>query len=532
MITQRKRLFAKSIQFSGFMIFIVLSFVTAALFIATPLTLNILVQEVGSISILNIAFIAGLLMLGHALQIGIVFLKNRMVQKYHVRTTSYLYRDVFNLKYDAYLEMGPSTLQSRVYDAVDAYAKFYFDTVPGLIINTVMIIATIIITLTISPIIAIVLFVNLPINYFGYKLLNKKLGRLSVKLSAVCSQAWKDENAIISQIDFIKQNADNNYLLPSIERHKNSAQEITRKVNNYANGMSGVISAINQIIKNILILLLAVMMLADPEFVGGMLFIILVLPYFFTAVSGLVNTNLNFSALVAADDFYNFLKKETELMGNETIQQVNDIQFCIDSLVVGNKVLAKDIKMNFKKGDIVGIRGESGMGKSTLAKLIAKFRHTDGISINGTPLSQLSNKEYLKMVSYFSQNTPVITDTILNNLNFGRDPVDERAYRQLKFLDKFENFQEEILENGANLSGGDKQRIAMARLFVEKPQIVVLDEPTNSLDKNVEKEILSEIFEKFKDSIIFFISHDHENMHYCTHTATIADNEVVIACNY
>ena len=466
------------------------------------------------------------------MEVGSVFIKNRLVQKYHVKATSKLYRYVFKLKYDSYLKMGPSNIQGRIYDAVAAYCTFFFETLPGLIINVVMIIATVVVTATFSPIVAAAMFITLPLNYFGYKLLNKKLAFLSVELSNVCALAWKDENAIISQIDFIKQNSNNSYLLPLIEKHKNSAQDITRRINNYANGVSAALTATNQIVKNLMILILAAIVFENYAMLGNVLFVILVLPYFTSAVSGLTSTNLNISALKAADIFFRTLISEREKDGHIKIEEINEIKFdCKNISADGKNILIKDVKMKFKKGDIVGIMGESGSGKSTLAKSIMRFRNCDGISVNDIPISEIVADNYLSMVSYYSQYTPIITDSVLNNLNFGRIPVDEARYNELKFLDKFHDKNEVVYENGANLSGGDKQRIALARVFTEKAQIIILDEPTNSLDEETECIILKEIFKSHNEKIFFLISHNQKNIEFCTHVVKLRNGTVEITTN-
>lgn len=210
---------------------------------------------------------------------------------------------------------------------------------------------------------------------------------------------------------------------------------------------------------------------------------------------------------------------------------VKSIRFDINSVDIYDKNLLNDIHMSFKKGDIVGIKGESGTGKSTLVKLIPKFRSVKGIYINDIPIEKIKNEEYLKNISYYSQNTPIISDTIYNNLNFGRKPVQKSVYENLKFLSKFNNLDEMIIENGANLSGGDKQRIALSRYFVENAQIVILDEPTSSLDKETETEIMTAVLENNKDKIIFIISHNSDIMNYCNYIVEVKNKTVDVTKN-
>lgn len=90
-------------------------------------------------------------------------------------------------------------------------------------------------------------------------------------------------------------------------------------------------------------------------------------------------------------------------------------------------------------------------------------------------------------MSFYSQNVPIITGSIYDNLNFGRRKMEPEVYQNIRFLDKFTKerdiFTPFILENGNNLSGGDKQRIALARMYTEEAEVLILDEPTSSLEK-------------------------------------------------
>ena len=113
---------------------------------------------------------------------------------------------------------------------------------------------------------------------------------------------------------------------------------------------------------------------------------------------------------------------------------------------------------------------------------------------------------------------PIITGSLYDNLNFGRKKLSKETYERLRFLDKFTTerdiFEPAILENGNNLSGGDKQKIALARMYTEDSEVLLLDEPTSSLDETTEKTILDGILGT-NDKIVFLITHRKENLKYC-----------------
>lgn len=528
----QKKEMLKIVNKWGFAVLLFLSLLSAILFVIAPITLNNVVENVGTIGAGDIIKVILLLAAGYLVEFISVFIKNQLVQQYHGRAAEILYADVFKLNYDKYIEDGPTAIRDLVWNAADAYAGLYFDVIPSLIVNIATIIVSIYISFTLNHIAALLMFITLPIHYFGFKLLNKKLAKLSVKLRQASSKSQSNIHSVVSQVDFIKQNSENENLLPMIKKNILESEGVRKKVNYVANGVSGLLIGLNQIIQSLTIVFLAALALKNKDAFGGVVYVMLVFPYFSNAIRGLSFTNLGIADVKAADEFLKTMIEYREEDGTlDMPSDVKSISFDINSVDIYDKNLLNDIHMSFKKGDIVGIKGESGTGKSTLVKLIPKFRSVKGIYINDIPIEKIKNEEYLKNISYYSQNTPIISDTIYNNLNFGRKPVQKSVYENLKFLSKFNNLDEMIIENGANLSGGDKQRIALSRYFVENAQIVILDEPTSSLDKETETEIMTAVLENNKDKIIFIISHNNDIMNYCNYIVEVKNKTVDVTKN-
>lgn len=528
----QKKEMLKIVNKWGFVLLLFLSLLSAILFVIAPITLNNVVENVGTIGASDIVKVILLLAAGYLVEFISVFIKNGLIQQYHGRAAEILYADVFRLNYDKYIEEGPTAIRDLVWNAADAYAGLYFDVIPSLIVNIATIIVSIYISFTLNHIAALLMFITLPIHYFGFKLLNKKLAKLSVKLRQASSKSQSNIHSVVSQVDFIKQNSENENLLPMIKKNILESEGVRKKVNYVANGVSGLLIGLNQIIQSLTIVFLAALALKNKDAFGGVVYVMLVFPYFSNAIRGLSFTNLGIADVKAADEFLKTMIENREEDGTlDMPDDVRSISFDIDSVNIYDKNLLNNVHMSFKKGDIVGIKGESGTGKSTLVKLIPKFRSVEGIYINDIPIEKIKNVEYLKNISYYSQNTPIISDTIYNNLNFGRKPVQKSVYENLKFLSKFNNLDEMIIENGANLSGGDKQRIALSRYFVENAKIVILDEPTSSLDKETETEIMTAVLENNKDKIIFIISHNNDIMNYCNYIVEVKNKTVDVTKN-
>lgn len=191
--------------------------------------------------------------------------------------------------------------------------------------------------------------------------------------------------------------------------------------------------------------------------------------------------------------------------------QVENLSFSY----TGKKVL-NNINITIKKGEKIAFVGESGSGKSTLAKLlIGLLKYEDGeISIDGKPLKSFSLESLYEKVSYLSQDAPVFDGTIRENLVFDRDVPDSEIQSSLEntqllpmltSLDK--GTETRIGEKGACLSGGEKQRLALARLWIDHPDLVILDEATSALDNLTENIIIQNVIKHLHDVTVIAIAH-------------------------
>lgn len=160
--------------------------------------------------------------------------------------------------------------------------------------------------------------------------------------------------------------------------------------------------------------------------------------------------------------------------------------------------------------------GESGSGKSTLAKiLIGLLKYESGeILIDDKPLKRFSLESLYEKVSYLSQDTPVFDGTIRENLVFEKEVLEDELYTSLEntqllpllaALDS--GLDTRIGEKGACLSGGEKQRLALARLWFDHAEIVVLDEATSALDNVTEHIVMKNVLAQVKDAAVIAIAH-------------------------
>jgi ATP-binding cassette, subfamily C, bacteriocin exporter len=181
-----------------------------------------------------------------------------------------------------------------------------------------------------------------------------------------------------------------------------------------------------------------------------------------------------------------------------------------------DKNILKDISLEIPLGSKILITGDSGQGKSTLIKLIAKYYKTNGLSINNVDYHLISNDQISSLIGYTSQQERLFNDTIFNNIvldsNFNKDIIDIFEINKV-IENKNLGYNYLIEELGNNLSGGERQRIILARTFLNDRKIYLLDETFNELDVKSEEGILKNLFNYFKDKTIIIISHRTNNKH-------------------
>ncbi|MBO5032341.1 MAG: ATP-binding cassette domain-containing protein [Lachnospiraceae bacterium] len=169
-----------------------------------------------------------------------------------------------------------------------------------------------------------------------------------------------------------------------------------------------------------------------------------------------------------------------------------------------------------RKGEKVAFVGESGSGKSTLVKiLLGLLKYQAGqIYLDSMELKDICLDELYSRISYLSQDTPVFDETIRENIVFEKNVSEGRILEalskvQLSYL--IENLAEgldtEIGEKGTCLSGGEKQRLALSRLWFEDSELIILDEATSAMDNLTEENVMNEVIQRLNEKTVIAIAH-------------------------
>lgn len=184
--------------------------------------------------------------------------------------------------------------------------------------------------------------------------------------------------------------------------------------------------------------------------------------------------------------------------------------------------ILKDYSISIPKGSRIGIHGKSGSGKSTLLKLLMRFYDADSgaIRMGDRRLSGINTKELRDMESYVTQETCLFHDSIANNIGIAkpgasRKEIIEAAKKASlhEFIESLPNGYDTLVgELGDTLSGGEKQRIGVARAFLHDAPLLLLDEPTSNLDSLNESIILRSLKKMGRDKTVILVSHRESTM--------------------
>lgn len=197
---------------------------------------------------------------------------------------------------------------------------------------------------------------------------------------------------------------------------------------------------------------------------------------------------------------------------------VDDLSFSYD----GEAQVLSDICMHAQKGEIIGIVGESGCGKSTFLKLLLRFWQKDDGSIcyNGTDIDAISEPSLLENVTMVSQTTYLFDETIEDNLRIAKPGASQEEIENACRMASIHDFIASLPEGykartgalGDDLSSGEKQRLGLARAFLRGSGLILLDEPTSNVDSINEGIILKALRQQKRSKSIILVSHRESTM--------------------
>lgn len=256
--------------------------------------------------------------------------------------------------------------------------------------------------------------------------------------------------------------------------------------------------------------------------VSGCLFIILLSADFFIPMRQLGSFfHIAMNGMAASDKIFNLLDIDESSPATKKITDNIDIEckslcFSYDE----NREILHNVNMNFKRGSFTAIVGKSGCGKSTVASILTgKNKGFKGsVTIDNVPINEISESSLMKSITYIGHNSYIFKGTVRENLLMANDVDDNKLWQTLEkvnladFLKNENGLDTVIDEKASNISGGQRQRLALARALLHNSRIYIFDEATSNIDVESENDIMAQITEIAKSKTVILISHRLANV--------------------
>jgi ATP-binding cassette, subfamily C, bacteriocin exporter len=523
-------------QKSLFIYSIITSFILTVLGIASAFFNKILMDEILPYSLknqLNI-FVIGFLVLGIT-QIGLGAIRQHMLlylsQKIDIPLLLGYFKHVYKLPMKFFSTRKVGDILTRFSDAFtikNILTSVSLSLIMDIVLATVSASILYIMNQKLFIVILVITIISAALIYIfkgPYKKINLEQMEASARLNSHIIESLRG-------VETIKVNAAEEKSVEKLEIEYIKNLRIAFKegvLSNIQGSISGVVSTIG----NLALMYIGARMIMDGDITLGSLMAFSTLSgYFMDPIGRLISLQLSIQEAGIS------LKRISEIYEVEKEQEENDIEKIklenIDGDIELNNItfrygsrspVLKDVTIKIPRGKKVALVGESGSGKTTISKLLLKYYIPEEgkINISGYNIEELDLYNLRENIAYVPQNVELFSGSIKENITLGRPNA---SYGEIKmacessgcseFIERLPGKYGTFLEEaGGGLSGGEKQRIAMARALIKKPKFLILDEATSNLDFISEAKIFDTLFRKGKNITMLIIAHRLSTVRDC-----------------
>lgn len=430
-----------------------------------------------------------------------------------------LFKKILNQPDKFFMEKQSGDLISRITNDLENVSSLLYRGLEDFLFSVLSIIGALILMVNFNGKLTLITMLPLPIAVYFTVVQNKKLKKGYFDVRTKISILTSGVHDTLKTIFFIKDNLlEEDSLEKFSQKNKSLLKTEEKNIFNTSALMSGV-NLYNQITQLIVIFAGGYLHIKGQLSLGVIVSFILLTNRFriyLLRLMGLIDVFQRGATGIVR--FFEIMNIPDEEEGNICIKdEIKNIKIENLNFAFGEKQILKNISFEVKKGEKIALVGESGAGKTTIFSLLKKTFSSDenSIFINNNPVNNIDRKSLLKKIAVVDHKENIMNESLLENIKIIKKDADEEEIQRVfslshlkDMVETLENKEDTKLgEGGVNLSSGQKQRLAIARIFLKNPDVILLDEGTSALDNILEKKITENIFKEFEDKIIITIAH-------------------------
>ena len=450
-----------------------------------------------------------------------------LIYKINHNLTNRLFEKYINFNYSNYLKKNSSELVRNIINVENFTHNIHHSVI--LVSEIILIFAFLLVLLFFQPLVTfLVVIVGFFLGFFFLKILNPTLIKYGENYQSKSKALIQEINQSINNFKDIKIYQKQNFFLNKFSI-STSVYSNSIKINEYFKALPRIIIEFVAVLVILLIIFsMLFLKLENKEIIS---FVAL-----FAAIGFRLIPSLN--KIIAAIQHLKYYLKLTDNLSfdlnyieknitkSESINFSNNIELKnLDYSYDSGKIVFKNLNLIIEKNKIVGIKGKTGSGKTTLVNIITGLLSpTNGEVFIDKKKVNLNNSNWFKKIGYVPQRIMLNETTIKKNIAYGIEDlnIDDKQLKKAislaqldDFINKIGGVDKKISELGKNISGGQIQRIGIARALYNEPEILILDESTNNLDKATEINFINSIKTLSKNKTLLIISHDDVPLKIC-----------------
>ncbi|MBQ9981938.1 MAG: ABC transporter ATP-binding protein [Oscillospiraceae bacterium] len=401
-------------------------------------------------------------------------------------------------------------------DETDVISGFFSPVVFKIITSTVTMIGALIYIFKLDFTIFLITLASAPIIYFICTMSSKKVSKLSENINESEAKLSGQMQEYIQGAAEIKQLNLENKANTSINCRLENITSKSIKRSNRIEGGTTQTSLVCSIVQLIVTLVVGIKIMNNGLSLGDYVSVSRYISYVFSPIILFSTYYLSIQeAIVASKRINNFFSAAEEKSEyGKHLSNVKNIRFENVSFSYDNKNnILTDVNLEINSHDKVNIYGKNGCGKTTLIKMITGLKvPTSGkVYVNNIPIEDINLPSLRSHIGVLSQDSYLFSGSVISNII--SSPEDLDVWRNICTNEVFRDLDWEkgvIVENGKNISSGQKQKIVLARLMIKNPDVIVIDEGITNLDIESKSVIINAVDTLFKDKICIFVSHSDD----------------------